>query len=74
MGTLVAAAEALPAITDSDEWERAVESLLRDMAEKIETGVMLQADYTKKTQELAEARRNLTNDTWPDRILARARG
>lgn len=58
MGRLIADAERLPNIQDSDAWERAVEALLLDMARAVETGVMLQADYTRKTQALAEERRS----------------
>lgn len=57
MGALLDAAKRLPGISNSDDWEEAVEALLIDMASKIETGVMLQADYTRKTQELARERR-----------------
>lgn len=62
MGSLVSAAEALPQITDSEDWERAVEALLLQMAETVETGVMLQADYTRKTQELADLRRSIATE------------
>lgn len=57
MGKLVDAARKLPSIRDSDDWEQAVEALLIEMAEAVEGGVMRQADYTRKTQELAAHRR-----------------
>lgn len=57
MGELTNAAERLPTIGDSDQWERVVEALLLLMAREIEAGTMRQADYTRKTQALAELRR-----------------
>lgn len=52
IGTLMARARALSNIRDADAWERAVEALLLELAES----AMLKADYTRKTQALAEER------------------
>lgn len=57
MGELLDAAKRLASLRNADDWETAVEDLLVDMARAVDTGVMLQADYTRKTQALAAERR-----------------
>lgn len=57
MGELVEAAKALADVREAEDWERAVEALMLKMATVVEQGVMLQADYTRKTQELAHQRK-----------------
>lgn len=56
---LLARIRRLRDLHEADDWEEAVEAILLKMAERLTKSEMLQADYTRKTQELADLRRAL---------------
>lgn len=57
IGTIKARVRSLRNIRNAEDWEAAVEAILLELADS----AMLQADYTRKTQAIADERRKIAS-------------